>query len=285
MARLERIFQALTRADCPILRRVSDMRTGLQEARCSVQQPGAVQTLHRSHSDISSICVGDIQYCDSNMQYAGKQLFADGSMPTVQSAIAFAQELHLGTKQTEHTTCAALLEHATAILKQKPNVQTIEPKPFHDIVIVGDLHGGFGDLIAIFELNGWPSRKVTYVFNGDFVDRGPQGVEILLVLMAFVIALPDGVLLNRGNHEDELICKSYSFQEECCEKQGEQVFNGFCEFFTALPLAVLVKDYCFVVHGGLSRLPATELEDIQAIERGFYATTQARSRPTTNQLP
>jgi len=155
----------------------------------------------------------------------------------------------------------------------------IEPRPYQDIIIVGDLHGSFADLVAIFELNGWPSTKKIYIFNGDYVDRGPQGVEILLVLMAFTVALPGHVLLNRGNHEDELISSSYSFREECCTKQGEAIFPRFCDFFASLPLAVLIPETAFIVHGGLSRLPTTTFDEINAIERTLYATTQASLPP------
>lgn len=53
--------------------------------------------------------------------------------------------------------------------------------------------------------NGLPSPERAYVFNGDFVDRGKDSVEVLMVLFAFMLVYPKEFHLNRGNHEDYMV--------------------------------------------------------------------------------
>jgi serine/threonine-protein phosphatase 5 len=69
------------------------------------------------------------------------------------------------------------------------------------VVVVGDTHGQFTDLLTIFRLGGMPSPSNVYLFNGDYVDRGPQDVEVLLTLYSIALAHPGSVYFNRGNHE------------------------------------------------------------------------------------
>ena len=39
------------------------------------------------------------------------------------------------------------------------------------------------------------------LFLGDFVDRGPYGIDIVILLMAMKQCFPDNIILMRGNHE------------------------------------------------------------------------------------
>ena len=48
----------------------------------------------------------------------------------------------------------------------------------------------------------WLLLQYQYLFNGDYVDRGPQGVEVALVIFAYKLLLPKFIFVNRGNHED-----------------------------------------------------------------------------------
>lgn len=43
---------------------------------------------------------------------------------------------------------------------------------------MGDIHGQLADLVHLMNHNGLPSETNKYIFNGDFVDRGVQGVEV-----------------------------------------------------------------------------------------------------------
>ena len=43
------------------------------------------------------------------------------------------------------------------------------------MTIVSDIHGQLTDLMYILDHSSLPSKHNKYIFNGDFVDRGPWG--------------------------------------------------------------------------------------------------------------
>jgi len=73
------------------------------------------------------------------------------------------------------------------------------------LTVVGDTHGQLEDVLTIFTINGVPSAANRYLFNGDFVDRGPRGVEVMCVLMAWALAYPGR---RRGGGAAPLRCVS-----------------------------------------------------------------------------
>ena len=139
------------------------------------------------------------------------------------------------------------------------------------VTVVGDLHGQLGDLFHILEESGWPSPTNKYIFNGDFVDRGEQGVEVVCVLLSLFAAMPDCVYMNRGNHEDHAICCVYGFEKEVKEKYDELTFGMFVEIFRHIPLFTIINNEVFVVHGGLFHDVNVSLTDLADIDRTDYA--------------
>lgn len=82
--------------------------------------------------------------------------------------------------------------------------------------------GQYYDLMELFRLNGKPTDKHWYLFNGDFVDRGSWSTEIALLLYAYKWLRPQGLYLNRGNHETDDMNRVYGFEGECKAKYNER---------------------------------------------------------------
>mmetsp|Transcript_70992 Transcript_70992/g.140986 ORF Transcript_70992/g.140986 Transcript_70992/m.140986 type:complete len:983 (+) Transcript_70992:81-3029(+) len=138
------------------------------------------------------------------------------------------------------------------------------------LIVVGDTHGQLQDALLIFLLHGAPSSKNVYVFNGDVADRGQNACEIFLLIFAFFLGSPNSIILTRGNHEDENMNLMSSeqgggFYDECLGKYGEGMYWQFVEVFKLLPLAAVVNNEVFVVHGGLPRGPPPSLSRIETI--------------------
>ncbi|CAF1427319.1 unnamed protein product [Rotaria sordida] len=167
-----------------------------------------------------------------------------------------------------------IIHQARSILKTLPNVNHINLSNLHHIYIIGDLHGQLADLLHIFKLNGLPAVDNPYIFNGDFVDRGPKSIEIMLLLLTAIILYPSSVFLNRGNHEDIMITARYGFQEEINSKYPnckKQLIDLFKDVFSWLPIYSCVdtgKSNIMIVHGGIST--RIDLEQINSLERNRY---------------
>lgn len=127
--------------------------------------------------------------------------------------------------------------------------------------------GQFFDLLEIFRLNGFPSDTHSYLFNGDFVDRGSWSCEIALLLYAYKWMRPKSFFLNRGNHETDDMNRAYGFEGECKAKYSERLFKVFSESFSALALATLIGQKYLVLHGGLFSDDNISLADIRALNR------------------
>ncbi|KAJ6657507.1 hypothetical protein lerEdw1_002442 [Lerista edwardsae] len=169
-----------------------------------------------------------------------------------------------------------VLHEARKHLNQLPNITNISTCYSEEITVCGDLHGQLNDLFLIFHKNGLPSPQKTYVFNGDFVDRGKQSIEILIILFVFLLVYPKEVNLNRGNHEDYMVNLRYEISNAIAgnqrcggflwfEEHGSKILRLLRSVFGCLPLATMIDQKVLIVHGGVS--DKTDLEQLAKIDR------------------
>ncbi|KAJ5067707.1 serine/threonine-protein phosphatase pp1-alpha catalytic subunit [Anaeramoeba ignava] len=163
-----------------------------------------------------------------------------------------------GLKEKEIRT---LCEKAREIFLSQPILLELEAP----IKICGDVHGQYQDLLRLFEYGGFPP-EANYLFLGDYVDRGPNGLECACLLLAYKVKFPENFFMLRGNHESSQINRIYGFFQECKKRYSTKLWKIFGECFNCLPLAAIIDDKIFCVHGGLSP-HLTSIEQIQRIMR------------------
>ncbi|CAJ0928692.1 unnamed protein product, partial [Mesorhabditis belari] len=139
------------------------------------------------------------------------------------------------------------------------------------LTVVGDIHSNIIHLRRIFGTLGWPGEGNNYLFLGDYVDRGSQGVETMCLLLALQYRYPTRVHILRGNHEEANTTLGYGFYDECRSKfpqdnQGHLIWRHFIDVFGCLPAMAIISEKIVCMHGGLSPY-MDRIEDLDQIER------------------
>ncbi|KDQ11593.1 hypothetical protein BOTBODRAFT_114251 [Botryobasidium botryosum FD-172 SS1] len=155
----------------------------------------------------------------------------------------------------------AICQAAREVFLSQPTLIELSPP----VKIVGDVHGQYSDLIRLFEMCGFPPSS-NYLFLGDYVDRGKQSLETILLLLCYKVKFPENFFLLRGNHECANVTRVYGFYDECKRRCNIKIWKTFIDVFNCLPIAAVVASKIFCVHGGLS--PSMHsMEDIKRINR------------------
>jgi len=140
-----------------------------------------------------------------------------------------------------------LIDESTPLFVNQPALLELEAP----IQIVGDIHGQYHDLLRLFEHCGFPP-DANYLFLGDYVDRGKNGLECMCLLLAYKVKYPENFFLLRGNHECASINRIYGFYDECKRRYNIKMWKKFQEVFNVLPFAAVVDEKIFCIHAGLS---------------------------------
>jgi len=149
--------------------------------------------------------------------------------------------------QLEPSIVDWLCQRAREIFMEQNMLLELDPP----LNLCGDVHGQYHDLLRIFEHGGWPPTS-SYLFLGDYVDRGKRSLETICLLFAYKVRFPENFFLLRGNHESPSICRIYGFYDECKQRYSVKLWKTFCDVFNCLPPCALIQQNVICMHGGLS---------------------------------
>ncbi|KAL9559246.1 serine/threonine protein phosphatase Pzh1 [Mucor bainieri] len=155
----------------------------------------------------------------------------------------------------------AICKAVHQVFMSQPTLIELNPP----VKVMGDIHGQYHDLIRLFEMGGFPP-DANYLLLGDYVDRGKQSLETILLLFCYKIKYPENFFMLRGNHESANVTRVYGFYDECKRRTNVKVWKTFVDVFNSLPIAGLVAGKIFCVHGGLSPSLGA-MDDIRTIVR------------------
>ena len=91
----------------------------------------------------------------------------------------------------------AVCQAAREVFLSQPTLLELSPP----VKIVGDVHGQYSDLIRLFEMCGFPP-SANYLFLGDYVDRGKQSLETILLLLCYKVKYPEKCAIGREAEAD-----------------------------------------------------------------------------------
>uniref|UniRef100_A0A5S6R554 Serine/threonine-protein phosphatase n=1 Tax=Trichuris muris TaxID=70415 RepID=A0A5S6R554_TRIMR len=163
---------------------------------------------------------------------------------------AFAAEVLASmfyNQKIEEKEIFKIIDDAMKVLLQQETLIEISAP----VSVCGDIHGQFYDLLRIFDTAGWPP-KTRYLFLGDYVDRGSHSIEVILMMFVYKVLYRDDYFILRGNHECISINRMYGFYEECAARYSIRLYMHFQRVFDCLPVAALIDNRIFCMHGGLS---------------------------------
>ncbi|GMR58368.1 hypothetical protein PMAYCL1PPCAC_28563, partial [Pristionchus mayeri] len=165
-----------------------------------------------------------------------------------------------------------VMVHVKELFKKEPPL--VECKL--PIVVVGDIHGQFSDLQRVFTIFSDKERlgcfNQRFVFLGDYVDRGKQSLECIMLVFILKILFPGEFILLRGNHEMRPINMAYGFLMELEERyerrDARKLFFYFNEVFTFMPLCCIAGDTIMCMHGGICP-EVTNREEFKKIPKPY----------------
>jgi serine/threonine-protein phosphatase PP1 catalytic subunit len=166
------------------------------------------------------------------------------------------------TTQVSDLELSQLCQAAKEVFISQSSLIEVDPP----VVVCGDIHGQYSDLLRVFDKNGFPP-EANYLFLGDYVDRGRQNIETISLMFCYKIKYPENFFMLRGNHECPAINRVYGFFEECNRRyKSVRLWNSFQDTFNWMPLCGLIGGKILCMHGGLSP-QLTSIDQLRSLPR------------------
>jgi len=140
------------------------------------------------------------------------------------------------------------------------------------LVIIGDTHCDYTSLAAIFDKLSLSEydyfEKATFIFLGDYLDRGQILFEYLMLLVGFKKLMGERCIFMKGNHElirykeETGMLESMVYPAQTCPTLNDYCgsdkafLSKFADYFSNLPYYILLKTdkgNDLLVHGGIPR--------------------------------
>lgn len=179
----------------------------------------------------------------------------------IDTILAIRPELPGTPSKITHEDIVFLCQNVTTVYMSQPVLLELKAP----LVIFGDIHGQFHDLIRFFEKTGYPPNG-KFLFLGDYVDRGCQSIETVSLLFCYKLLYPNRVFMLRGNHECSYINRLYGFYDECLRRFDNDIWREYGRVFNCLPIAATIDEKIFCIHGGISP-DLHSLDQIKNIKR------------------
>jgi serine/threonine-protein phosphatase PP1 catalytic subunit len=164
-----------------------------------------------------------------------------------------------------------LLPKIDRILGAEQAVLRINADP---VMIIGDIHGDLQALNFVMGKREEMNCK-NILFLGDYVDRGPQGTEVLVRLFRLKLEAPEHIFLLRGNHETVDMNLYYGFFDEVGLDQ--EFLLRVSQTYDKMPIAAVLSGHTFCVHGGING--TGRIDNIRKEEAFPYLWNDPSKRP------
>lgn len=157
------------------------------------------------------------------------------------------------------------------------------------VKVFGGLHGQLLDLLSAFKWLQAPVEDngdilyTTYVFLGDYADRGGFGLEVLTLLLSLKVAHPTRVALLRGHHESRHLNYHLGLRAECEKRmnplEGMKVYEHLNRVFEHMSLAAIISGQILCLGPGVLPSSLARLEQLRRYKKPLVLPHVSQPRP------